>query len=57
MIRKDALAVLYLPDSATREDFDRVYQRLAKRYPSEFHPEKFRHIDGAYNFLTSTSIF
>jgi hypothetical protein len=53
MIRKDALAVLHLPDSATREDFDRAYQRLVKRYPPEFNPEKFRQIDEAYNFLTS----
>ena len=53
MTRKDALAVLHLPDSATREDFDRVYQRLVKRYPPEFHPEKFRQIDEAYSFLTS----
>jgi curved DNA-binding protein CbpA len=53
MIRKDALAILHLPDSATREDFDRAYQRLVKRYPPEFNPEKFRQIDEAYNFLTS----
>ena len=53
MTRKDALAVLHLPASATREDFDRAYQRLVKRYPPEFHPEKFRQIDEAYNFLTS----
>ena len=53
MTRKDALAVLHLPDLATREDFDRAYQRLVKRYPPEFHPEKFRQIDEAYSFLTS----
>jgi curved DNA-binding protein CbpA len=53
MTRKDALAVLHLPDSATREDLDQAYQRLVKRYPPEFNPEKFRQIDEAYNFLTS----
>jgi hypothetical protein len=53
MTRKDALAVLHLPDSATKEDFDRAYQRLVKRYPPEFNPEKFRQIDEAYKFLTS----
>ncbi|MCL4502423.1 MAG: DnaJ domain-containing protein [Deltaproteobacteria bacterium] len=53
MTRKNALAVLRLPDSATREEIDRAYQRLVKRYPPEFNPEKFRQIDEAYNFLTS----
>jgi curved DNA-binding protein CbpA len=53
MTRKDALAVLHLPDPATRDDIDRAYQRLVKRYPPEFNPEKFRQIDEAYNFLTS----
>lgn len=53
MTRKDALAVLHLLDSATREEVDRAYQRLVKRYPPEFHPEKFRRIDEAYHFLTS----
>jgi hypothetical protein len=53
MTRKDALAALHLPDSATREECDRAYQRLVKRYPPEFNPEKFRQIDEAYKFLTS----
>jgi curved DNA-binding protein CbpA len=53
MTRQDALAVLHLPDSATREDLDRAYQRLVRRYPPEFHPEKFRQLDEAYRFLTS----
>lgn len=57
MTRKDALAVLNLPASASREDFDRAYQRLIKRYPPEFNPEKFRQIDEAYNFLTSLPYF
>jgi hypothetical protein len=57
MTRKDALAALHLPDSATREDFDRTYQRLVKRYPPEFNPEKFRQIDEAYKFLTSLPYF
>ncbi|MDD3580339.1 MAG: DnaJ domain-containing protein [Desulfobacca sp.] len=53
MIRKDALAILRVSDSATREDLDRAYQRLVRRYPPEFNPEKFRQIDEAYKFLTS----
>lgn len=53
MTRKEALAVLNLPDSATVEDLERAYQRLVRRYPPEFNPEKFRQIDEAYNFLTS----
>jgi len=57
MTRKDALAVLRLPDLATREDFDRTYQRLVKRYPPEFNAEKFRQIDEAYKFLTSLPYF
>ncbi|OPX20064.1 MAG: hypothetical protein BZ151_05980 [Desulfobacca sp. 4484_104] len=53
MTRKDALAILRVSDSATREDLDQAYQRLVRRYPPEFNPEKFRQIDEAYKFLTS----
>ena len=53
MIREKALALLNLPSSASREEIERAYQRLVRRYPPEFHPEKFRAIDEAYRFLTS----
>jgi curved DNA-binding protein CbpA len=53
MIRPDALAALNLPETATLEEIEQAYRRLARRYPPEFHPEKFRQIDEAYRFLSS----
>ena len=53
MTREKALARLNLPSSAGREEIERAYQRLVRRYPPEFHPEKFRDLDEAYRFLTS----
>jgi len=53
MTREKALTILNLPSSAGREEIDQAYHRLIRRYPPEFHPEKFRSIDEAYRFLTS----
>jgi curved DNA-binding protein CbpA len=53
VIREQALAVLNLNVDATREDIDRAYQRMVRRYPPEFHPERFRRIDESYRTLTS----
>jgi curved DNA-binding protein CbpA len=53
MTKENALIILNLPSSANREEIDQAYQRLTRRYPPEFHPEKFRAIDEAYRFLTS----
>ena len=53
MTREKALALLNLPSSAGREEIERAYQRLVRRYPPEFHPQKFRALDEAYRFLTS----
>ncbi len=30
-----------------------AYRRLVRRYPPEFHPEKFRTIDDSYRYLVS----
>ncbi len=53
MTREKAMALLNLPSWAGREDIERAYRRLVRRYPPEFHPEKFRDIDEAYRLLTS----
>jgi curved DNA-binding protein CbpA len=53
MTRGKALTILNLSSSASREEIGQAYQRLIRRYPPEFHPDKFRAIDEAYHFLTS----
>jgi len=53
MTEEKALAVLNLFPPASREEIEKAYQRLVRRYPPEFHPEKFRALDEAYRFLTS----
>jgi hypothetical protein len=53
MTREEALEVLNLTSTASPEDIESAYQRLVRRYPPEFQPEKFRGIDEAYRFLTS----
>ena len=53
MTKEKALAMLNLSVSASREEIEKAYQRLVRRYPPEFHPEKFRALDEAYRFLTS----
>lgn len=53
MIRAEALTILNLPETASPQDIEQTYRRLVRRYPPEFHPEKFRQVDEAYTFLTS----
>ncbi len=53
MTREEALTQLNLPPSAGKEEIEQAYQRMVRRYPPEFHPEKFRQVDEAYLFLTS----
>ncbi len=53
MTREEALQNLNLPPDADPEAVENAYQRLVRRYPPEFHPEKFRAIDESYRQLTS----
>lgn len=53
MTREEALSNLNLPPGAGREEIEKAYQRMVRRYPPEFHPEKFRQIDESYRMLTS----
>lgn len=53
MTREEALQNLNLPFDADREAVEAAYQRLVRRYPPEFHPEKFRAIDDSYRYLVS----
>jgi hypothetical protein len=53
MMREEALNNLNLPPSAGKEEIEKAYQRMVRRYPPEFHPERFRQIDESYRMLTS----
>ena len=53
MTREEALLQLNLPPSARKEEIEQAYQRMVRRYPPEFQPEKFRQVDEAYRFLVS----
>jgi len=53
MTREEALQNLNLPPDAAPEAIEKAYQRLVRRYPPEFHPDKFRSIDDSYRQLTS----
>ncbi len=53
MTREEALKNLNLPESAGKEEIEKAYQRMVRRYPPEFHPERFRQIDESYRTLTS----
>jgi hypothetical protein len=53
MTREEALKNLNLSPEADSEAIEKAYQRLARRYPPEFQPEKFRIIDESYRQLTS----
>jgi curved DNA-binding protein CbpA len=53
MTREEALSCLNLPPTADREEIEKAYQRMVRRYPPEFHPERFRQIDEGYRTLTS----
>ncbi len=53
MTREEALLNLNLPPDADPEAIEKAYQRLVRRYPPEFHPDKFRLLDDSYRQLTS----
>ena len=53
MTREQALENLNLAPAADREEIEKAYQRLVRRYPPEFHPDRFRQIDESYRFLVS----
>jgi len=53
MTREEALNHLNLPPSAVKEEIEQAYQRMVRRYPPEFQPEKFRRVDEAYRSLVS----
>ena len=53
MTREEALQNLSLPSDADRDAIEKAYQRLVRRYPPEFHPDRFRSIDDSYRQLTS----
>jgi len=53
MTREEALQNLNLPPDADPEAIEKAYQRLVRRYPPEFHPDKFRTVDDSYRQLTS----
>jgi hypothetical protein len=53
MTREEALQNLNLPPDADPPAVEKAYQRLVRRYPPEFHPDKFRTIDDSYRQLAS----
>lgn len=53
MTREEALHNLNLPPDADPEAVEKAYQRLVRRYPPEFHPDRFRVIDDSYRQLKS----
>ena len=53
LTREQALNHLNLPPEATNEAIEKAYQRMVRRYPPEFHPDRFRQIDESYRTLTS----
>ena len=53
MTREEALGNLNLPLDAPDEAIEKAYQRLVRRYPPEFQPDKFRLIDDSYRQLSS----
>nr|WP_321464950.1 hypothetical protein [uncultured Desulfobulbus sp.] len=55
LTRDQALHHLHLAQEATREEIEQSYRRLVRRYPPEFHPDRFRLIDESYRALTSLS--
>lgn len=55
LTRDQALHHLNLPHEASREEIEHSYRRLVRRYPPEFHPDRFHQIDASYRTLTSLS--
>lgn len=50
---KDPLAILGLSVEAGRDDIERAYGKLVRRYPPELNPQRFAEIHGAYRQLTA----
>ena len=48
-----AYKTLQIDSGASREDIDRAFRRMARRYPPEFKPERFAQMRAAYEYLTS----
>jgi len=48
-----AYKTLQIDSEASREDIDRAFRRMARRYPPEFKPERFAQVRAAYEYLTS----
>jgi hypothetical protein len=55
LTQAEALKILNLSPEASAEAIETAYQRLVRRYPPEFHPDRFRQIDQSYRILTSTA--
>ncbi|MDD2463949.1 MAG: hypothetical protein PHI97_08120 [Desulfobulbus sp.] len=55
LTREQALHHMNLQHEASREEIEQSYRRLVRRYPPEFHPDRFRQIDASYRTLTSLS--
>jgi curved DNA-binding protein CbpA len=55
LTRDQALHNLNLSHEAGKEEIEQSYRRLVRRYPPEFHPDRFRQIDESYRILTSLS--
>lgn len=53
MTRDEALGILNIGENASKDAIEQAYRKLVRRYPPEFHPDRFRDIDDAYRFLTS----
>ncbi len=53
MTREEALKNLNLDADADAQQMEKAYVRLIRRYPPEFHPDRFRAIDESYRTLTS----
>ncbi len=53
MTREQAYKTLNLQEGASMEDVEAAYQKLVRRYPPEFNPQRFVEIQGAYRYLTS----
>lgn len=53
MTAGQALTILKMKPSATTEEIRLACNKMVRRSPPEFHPERFREIDEAYRFLTS----
>lgn len=55
LTRDQALHNLNLHNEAGKEEIEQSYRRLVRRYPPEFHPDRFRLIDESYRTLSSLS--